>query len=71
MCHISSHVVGDNLKGEVAPFTFPLPSGKNDIKGTPLVYILHLVDKFVHFLMKMKGKSEIHVQMLLLLKSWL
>ena len=50
MCRISSHIVGDNLKGEAASFTFPLPSGGNEIKGAPLVYIPHLVDKVVHFL---------------------
>ena len=50
MRHISSHIVGDNHKGEVAPFTFPLPSGGDEIKGAPLVYIPHLVDKVIHFL---------------------
>ena len=52
MCRISSHIVGDNLKGKgkVAPFTFPLPSDGDEIKGAPLVYISHLVDKVVHFL---------------------
>eukprot|EP00731_Ephydatia_muelleri_P000541 Em0001g541a len=50
MRHISSHIVGDNLKGEVAPFTFPHPSGGDEIKGAPLVYIPHLVDKVIHFL---------------------
>ena len=43
MRHISSRIVGDNLKGEVAPFIFSLPSGGDDIKGATLVYILHLV----------------------------
>ena len=49
MCRISSHIVGDSLKGKV-PITFPLPSGGDKIKGAPLVYIPHLVDKVVHFL---------------------
>ena len=62
MCRIFSHIVGDNLKGKL-PFTFP---GGDEIKGAPLLYVPHLVDKVVHFL---KGKSEI--QMLLLLKAWL
>ena len=44
MHHISSHIV----KGEVAPFT--LPSGGDEIKGAPLVYIPHLVDKVINFL---------------------
>ena len=51
MCRISSHIVGDNLKGDqAAPFTFPLPSGGDEIKGAPLVYNPHLVDKVIHFL---------------------
>ena len=47
MCHISSHIVGDNLKGKLPPFTFP---GGDEIKRAPLVYVPHLVDKVVHFL---------------------
>ena len=50
MCRISSHIVGDKRKGKVASFTFPLPSGGYEIKGAPLVYVPHLVDKVVHFL---------------------
>ena len=29
MCHISSHIVGDNLKEKLPPFTFP---GGDEIK---------------------------------------
>ena len=47
MCRISSHIVGDNLKGKCAPFTFP---GGGEVKGAHLVYIPHQVDKVVHFL---------------------
>ena len=50
MRHISSHIVGDNLKGEIAPFSFPLLSGGEEIKGAPLVYIPHLVEKVVQLL---------------------
>ena len=39
MRHISTQIVGDNLKGEIAPFSFPLPSGGEEIRGAPLVYI--------------------------------
>ena len=46
MCRISSHIVGDNLKGK----SFPLPSGGDEIKGAPFIYIPHLVGKVVHFL---------------------
>ena len=50
MCHISSQIVGNNLKGEIAPFSLTLPSGGEEIKRAPLVYIPHLVDKVVQFL---------------------
>ena len=33
MRHISTEIVGDNLKGEIAPFSFPLPSGGLEIRG--------------------------------------
>ena len=42
--------MGDNLKGEIAPFSFRLPSGGEEIKGAPLVYIPELVAKVVHLL---------------------
>ena len=50
MCHISSQIVCDNLKGEIAPFLFPIPSGGEEIKGAPLVYIPQLVDKIVQLM---------------------
>ena len=50
MRHISSQIVGDNLKGEIAPFSFPIPSGGEEIKGASLVYIPQLVDKVVQLL---------------------
>ena len=33
MRHISSQIVGDNLKGEIAPFSFTIPSGGEETKG--------------------------------------
>ena len=50
MRHISSQIVGDNLKGEIAPFSVTIPSGGEEIKGAPLVFIPHLVDKVVQLL---------------------
>ena len=47
MCRISSHIVGDKPQRKVAPFTFPCG---DEIKGAPLIYVPHLVDKVVHFL---------------------
>eukprot|EP00731_Ephydatia_muelleri_P032590 Em0024g134a len=50
MREISKQIVGDNLKGELAPFSFMLPSGGEEIKGAPLIYIPELVAKVVHLL---------------------
>ena len=47
---ISRQIVGDNMKGELAPFSFMLPSGGEEIKGAPLIYIPQLVAKVVHLL---------------------
>ena len=48
--HTSSKIVGDNLKGEIAVFSFTISSGGEEIKGAPLVFIPHLVDKVVQLL---------------------
>ena len=50
MRHMFCQIVGDNLKGEIAPFSFPLPSRGEEIKGAPLVYIPHLVARVVQLL---------------------
>ena len=50
MRHISRHIVGDNLKGELAPFLFMLPLGREEINRAPLIYIPELVAKVVHLL---------------------
>ena len=47
MRHICRQIVGDNLKGEMALFSFPLPSGGEELRGAPLVYIPNLVEKVV------------------------
>ena len=33
MRHICRQIVGDNLKGEMALFSFPLPSGGEELRG--------------------------------------
>ena len=38
MRQISRQIVGDNLKRELAPFSFMLPSGGEEIKRAPLMY---------------------------------
>ena len=47
MRHICRQIVGDNLKGEMALFSFPLPSSGEELRGAPLVYIPDLVKKIV------------------------
>ena len=43
MRNICRQIVGDNLKGEMALFSFPHPSGGEELTGAPLVYIPDLV----------------------------
>ena len=43
-------IVRDNLKGEMAVFSFTISFGGEEIKGAPLVFIPHLVDKVVQLL---------------------
>ena len=49
MREISKQIVSDNLKGELAPFSFMLPSGGEEIKESSK-YIPELVAKVVHLL---------------------
>jgi hypothetical protein len=42
--------VGDNLKGEMALFSFPSTSGGEELRGAALVYIPDLVLKVVELL---------------------
>ena len=32
-------IVGDNLKGDMVLFSFPVPSGGGELRGAPLVYL--------------------------------
>eukprot|EP00731_Ephydatia_muelleri_P011193 Em0006g87a len=50
MRHASRKAVGENLKGELAPFSFSLPSGGEEFRGAPLVFILDLILKVVELL---------------------
>eukprot|EP00731_Ephydatia_muelleri_P025532 Em0017g615a len=47
MRHASRKAVGENLKGELAPFSFSLPSGGEEFRGAPLVFIPDLILKVV------------------------
>eukprot|EP00731_Ephydatia_muelleri_P030963 Em0022g477a len=50
MCHASRKAVGENLKGELAPFSFSLPSGGEEFRGAPLVFIPDMILKVVELL---------------------
>ena len=50
MRHASRKAVGENLKGELAPFSFLLPSGGEEFRGAPLVFIPDLILKVVELL---------------------
>eukprot|EP00731_Ephydatia_muelleri_P009645 Em0005g231a len=50
MRHASRKAVGENLKGELAPFSFSLPSGGEEFRGAPLVFIPDLILKVVELL---------------------
>ena len=50
MRHICRQIVGDNLKGEMALFSFPLPSGGEELRGAPLVCSPDLVEKVIDLL---------------------
>lgn len=48
----SKAVTSDNLKSEVAPLTFSLKSGREEIRGAPLVFIPSLNEKLFQLLDK-------------------
>ena len=50
MRKIIDEMIGDNLEGEVAPFAFNLPSGGEEIRGAPIVYVPNLIQKIVQTL---------------------
>ena len=50
MWQISKGIIGDNIEGKVAPFSFPLTKGGEELRGAVLVYIPHLVTKVIQLL---------------------
>ena len=50
MRNICRQILGNNLKGEMALFSFPHPSGGEELRGAPLVYTPDLVQKVVDLL---------------------
>jgi len=50
MRKITDEMTGDNLEGEVAPFSFNMPTGGEEIRGAPLVYVPNLIQKIIQTL---------------------
>ncbi|KAL5473937.1 hypothetical protein EMCRGX_G028506 [Ephydatia muelleri] len=50
MRKITDEMIGDNLEGEVAPFSFKMPTGGEEIRGAPLVYVPNLIQKIIQTL---------------------
>ena len=50
MRKITDEMIGDNLEGEVAPFSFKMPTGGEEIQGAPLVYVPNLIQKIIQTL---------------------
>ena len=50
MRQISREMIRGNLKGEIAPFSFSLKSGGEEIRGAALVYAPNLVEKVFQLL---------------------
>ena len=50
MREIARGMLGDNLQGEVAPLSFHLSSGGEEIQGAPLVYMPELNQKVIQML---------------------
>ena len=63
MRHICRQIVGDNLKEEMALFSFPLPSSGEELRGASLVYIPDLVKKVVDLLEENKRLEDYDIHM--------
>ena len=51
MRHVGSkRIVGDNIQGELAPFSFTLTSGGEELRAAPLVFIPNLIQKVTQLL---------------------
>ena len=50
MRKLSNEITGNSLIGEIAPFSFPLASGGEELKEAALVYIPDLVTKVTQML---------------------
>ena len=50
MCHVSKRIVDDNIQGELAPFSFTLTSGGEELRAAPLVFIPNLIQKVTQLL---------------------
>ena len=50
MRQIARGLLGENLQGEVAPFSFRLSSGGEELRGAPLVFMPDLKQKVMQML---------------------
>lgn len=50
MRQIARGLLGENLQGEVAPLSFRLSSGGEEIRGAPLVFMPDLNQKVIQML---------------------
>eukprot|EP00731_Ephydatia_muelleri_P022772 Em0015g355a len=50
MRHVSKRIVDDNIQGELAPFSFTLTSGGEELRAAPLVFIPNLIQKVTQLL---------------------
>ena len=50
MRQIAREEVGDNLCGEIAPFTFTSSSGAIELKGAPHIYMPNIIQKITQLL---------------------
>ncbi|KAL5484105.1 hypothetical protein EMCRGX_G020553 [Ephydatia muelleri] len=59
MRKITDEMIGDNLEGEVAPFSFKMPTGGEEIRGAPLVYVPNLIQKIIQTLEEQDSSARL------------
>ena len=48
--HVSKRIMGDNIQGEMAPFSFTLISDEEQLRTSPFVFIPNLIQKVTQLL---------------------
>eukprot|EP00731_Ephydatia_muelleri_P022036 Em0014g627a len=59
MRKITDEMIGDNLEGEVAPFSFKMPTGREEIRVAPLVYVPNLIQKIIQTLEEQDSSARL------------